>query len=100
MESSSNLILPKDEAIIDQWLTDNKDTVIAELKEYYEFCFDYCGEDDDINTIPAKELYEKATIDILSCNQDIQKHYNFLEECNNQIRLEKSERKSIFSVVK
>lgn len=100
MESSNNLILPKDEAIIDQWLTDNKDAVIAELKKYYEFCLNFCGEDDDINTIPAKELYEKATIDILSCNEDIQNHYIFLEECNKQINLVKSERTSLFSVVK
>ena len=62
-------------SINDKWLNDNKDKIIADLKEYYEGSLDICGTDDEINTIPAKELYEKAMVDILSCRTEIEEFY-------------------------
>lgn len=74
-----NLDLPKDETAIDQWLLDNKDRILVELKEHYEACIEMCGLDDDVNTIPAKELYESASKDILSCSDDIQYYFKEVE---------------------
>lgn len=62
-------------SIDDKWLNDNKDTILADLKEYYEGSLDICGADDEINTIPAKELYEKARVDIVSCRTEIEEFY-------------------------
>lgn len=102
----SNLTFPEDESTTDRWLLDNKDAVIAELKEYYESCLDNCGPDDDANTIPAKELYEKANIDILSCKGEIGAFYaeseyweRFIEEEAERAEKEKTI-KGRFKVIK
>ncbi len=71
MELNSNLILPENESVTYKWLLDNRDAVVSELKDYYEGTLDICGPDDDINTIPAKELYEKACDNIFSCKDEI-----------------------------
>ena len=34
--------------------------VVDYLKENYEACADLCGENDEVNTMPAKDAYEKA----------------------------------------
>lgn len=101
MKISSNIAFPGIE--VDKWLTDNKDVIIAELKEYYEGCLDNCGPDDEINTLPAKELYEKVSIDILSCKDEIEEYFALKEYCNGILDEPKAshyERKSIFKVVK
>jgi hypothetical protein len=91
------LVLPKDGPINDTWFVENKNKILADLKDYYEACIDLCGEDDDINTIPAKELYEKANIDIILCKGEIESFYTeseywekFIEE--ESARLEKEHR--------
>lgn len=99
MEIFNYLTLPKDDTSADKWLLDNRDTVIAELKDYYEGCLDNCGPDDDINTIPAKELYEKASLDILSCKDEIQAFYTEVEFWNKIIE-EESERMEKNKVIK
>ncbi len=71
MGLNSDLTFPEDETVIDKWLLENKDVVISELKEYFEGTLDLCGPDDKINTIPAKELYEKASDSIFSCKDEI-----------------------------
>lgn len=84
----NDLTLPKDETPIEKWLIENRDDIIAELKDYYEGCVDNCGEHDEINTIPAKELYEKANKDILSCKDDIEDYYREVEYWQDYIEKE------------
>lgn len=82
MGTYTNLSFPKDKSLIDKWLLDNKDAVIAELKENYEGNLENCGENDDICTIPSKELYEKACNNILSCKDDLEAHFTEMEYWN------------------
>ena len=101
MKISSNTAFPGIE--VDKWLADNKDAIIAELKEYYEGCLDNCGPDDEINTLPAKELYEKAGINILSCKDEIEKYFALKEYCDGilaELKASHYERRSIFKVAK
>lgn len=99
----SNLTFPEDESSIGKWLLNNKNVVIAELKELYEFCLDNCGPDDEINTLPAKELYERASLDILSCKDEIQDYYSEIEYWEKLIEKDRGKDKEIrkqFKVVK
>lgn len=80
-----NLIFPKDIKATDNWLIENRNAIITELKGYYEASIDLCGIDDDTNTIPAKSLYEKASMDILSCKDEIAEYYSMKEYCNGII---------------
>lgn len=84
----ANLTFPKDKATIDKWLKDNKDAVITELKEHYKGCLEHCGENDGYNTVPAKELYEKALVDVFSCKDEIQAFYEEVEYWENHIEKE------------
>ena len=84
----TNLNFPKNESAVDKWLLNNKDAVIAELKEHYEGCLEHCGADDEYNTIPAKELYEKALADVFSCKDEIQAFYEEVEYWENCIEKE------------
>jgi hypothetical protein len=59
----------------DEYLLDNKDAIVKDLKNYYEALLDLCGDDDEINTLPAKELYENACINILTCKDEIEAFY-------------------------
>lgn len=34
--------------------------IVEYLKDNYQACVDLCGEEDDVNTIPAKQAYKKA----------------------------------------
>lgn len=34
--------------------------LVLEAKRNYEACLDLCGEDDEVNTLPAKQMYEEA----------------------------------------
>lgn len=97
-----NLTFPKDREAIDNWLIENRDAVIKELKDYYEASIDLCGIDDDINTIPAKELYEKARIDILSCKDEIKEYYELKEYCDGMLAesVTRTNKRTIFRVVK
>lgn len=102
----TNLTFPKDESAVDKWLLVNKDAIIAELKDYYEGCLDNCGADDEANTIPAKELYEKASLDILSCKEELEALFaemeyweKFIEEETERMEKEKA-LKERFKIVK
>lgn len=77
--------------INNEFLINSKDKIVLELKGYYEATIEMCGPDDEINTIPAKDLYEKAKIDILSCKDEIEEYYYMKEYCDG-IMIEFNER--------
>ena len=47
--------------------------LIEELKVTYEGSLELCGEDDEINTIPAKEKYEQL-LEILDYVKELQEY--------------------------
>jgi hypothetical protein len=88
--------------INNDFLMVNREQIITELKEYYEASIDLCGIDDDINTIPAKALYEKACVDILSCKNEIEEYYDLKYYCESMLAesVTRTNKRSIFKVVK
>lgn len=42
--------------------TQKMEELVSDLKIDYEVSVEVCGEDDDVNTLQSKELYEKAQI--------------------------------------
>lgn len=88
--------------INNDFLMVNKEQIIAELKKYYEASIDLCGIDDDISTIPAKALYKKACVDILSCKDEIKEYYDLKYYCDSVLAesVTTTNKRSVFKVVK
>lgn len=50
--------------------------LVLEAKSNYEACVDLCGKDDEINTLPAKEMYESAKDLLAYLEQSLQEEKN------------------------
>jgi hypothetical protein len=74
--------------LTDEYLLNNKDTILSELKDFYECVLKICGQNDETNTIPAKDLYERACADIVSCKNEISEYYSQVEKCEEEVEKE------------
>ena len=49
--------------------------VLKDLKSHHLDCVDLCGACDEINTLPAKRLYEKALHNFDGAKEEIEEFY-------------------------
>ena len=50
----------EDEPVSNKYVVTKVRKLVQDLKANYEACLDLCGEDDEVNTLPAKQMYEDA----------------------------------------